>query len=41
MFTVIIQRYWSDEAQSLGTMTLLDTELNPVFASISLEGLVG
>ena len=37
MYTVIIQRYWSDKAQSLGTMTLLDNELNPIFASISLE----
>ena len=37
MFTVIIQRYWSDKCQSLGIMTLLDNELNPVFASMSLE----
>jgi hypothetical protein len=37
MYTAIIQRYWSDESQTLGTMTLLDSDLNPVFTSISLE----
>lgn len=37
MYTVTIQRYWSDECQSLGVCTLLDNELNPIFASISLE----
>lgn len=37
MFTVIIQRYWGDKCQSLGIMTLLDNELNPIFTSMSLE----
>lgn len=37
MKTVIIQRYWSDESQTLGVMTMLDDELNPIFSSISLE----
>jgi hypothetical protein len=37
MYTAIIQRYWSDESQTLGTLTLLDNSLNPIFAAISLE----
>ena len=37
MYTAIIQRYWSDESQTLGTLTLLDNDLNPIFAAISLE----
>ena len=37
MYTAIIQRYWSDESQTLGTLTLLDNKLNPIFAAISLE----
>lgn len=37
MHTVIIQRYWSDESQTLGVMTLLDSDLNPIFSAISLE----
>ena len=37
MYTAIIQRYWSDESQTLGTLTLLDNNLNPIFAAISLE----
>ena len=37
MYTAIIQRYWSDESQTLGTLTLLDSDLNPIFAAISLE----
>jgi hypothetical protein len=37
MYTAIIQRYWSDESQTLGTFTLLDNNLNPIFAAISLE----
>jgi len=37
MYTAIIQRYWSDESQTLGVLTLLDNDLNPIFAAISLE----
>ena len=37
MYSVVIQRYWSDESQTLGVCTLLDPELNPIFAAISLE----
>lgn len=37
MYTAIIQRYWGDNCQSLGTMTLIDNELNPIFCAISLE----
>ena len=37
MYTITIQRYWSDESQTLGVMTLLDSDLNPIFSSISLE----
>ena len=37
MYTVTIVRYWSDESQTLGVATLLDSELNPIFAAISLE----
>lgn len=37
MYTSIIQRYWSDQSQTLGTLTLLDDDLNPIFVAISLE----
>ena len=37
MYTLTILRYWSDESQTLGVATLLDNELNPIFAAISLE----
>ena len=37
MYTVTILRYWSDESQTLGVATLLDNELNPIFAAINLE----
>ena len=37
MYTVTILRYWSDESQTLGVATLLDNDLNPIFAAISLE----
>ena len=37
MYTAIIQRYWRDLSQTLGTLTLLDNSLNPIFAAISLE----
>ena len=34
---VVIQRYWSDDFQSLGVATVFDGFLNPIFAAISLE----
>ena len=37
MYTLTILRYWSDESQTLGVATLLDNELNPIFAAINLE----
>jgi len=37
MYLVNIQRYWSDECQTIGVMTMFDNELNPIFAAISLE----
>ena len=36
--TVTIQRYnWQDKWQTLGVATLLDENLNPIFAAVSLE----
>lgn len=36
--TLIIQRYdWKDESQILGSATLLNEDLNPIFCAISLE----
>tara|TARA_R110000772_G_scaffold107347_1_gene209673 strand:+ start:294 stop:716 length:423 start_codon:yes stop_codon:yes gene_type:complete len=37
MKIVIIQRFSSDEFETLGTATLLDENLNPIFAAMSLE----
>jgi hypothetical protein len=37
MKTLVIQRYWSDNYQTLGTMVMLDNDMNPIFTAISLE----
>ena len=37
MKIVLIKRYFGDEYQTLGTATLLDENLNPIFAAMSLE----
>lgn len=35
--TILINRYWQDRKQTLGTCTVLDEQDNPLFSGISLE----
>ena len=37
MKTIIVQRYWGDENQTLGNCSILGEYLRPVFSALSLE----